>query len=566
MSQWTGPRIERLLDYREYPLLFVDDEIENTRIFELTFRRDFQIRVAKSGEEALQSLHQHPAAVVLSDHRMGGMSGVELLAKVREVDPKTVRILVTAYGDASTLSEAINNGWIYRYLPKPWTPDEMRLTLRNAIDHYALDREREHLLTELEILNRTSKLLNRELELVPLLDLLLGTLTAELGYDGASVFLFDASGDRLQLVRSAPRDAEVARHPAEYDISAQAAPGFIGKLRDGRVQFVRIADLLTLEAPLRRIVTEVAADETMFVPLVGHAGVMGALVVDNRSGGPGLGAADYTLIDGIASQAVIAIENANLVDALRRTREQIQRADRLGTLGTLAAGLAHEINNPLVSIRTFLTLAPAKRGELDREFWGDYNQLALKEVDRIHDLVKTMGRLGRAGDETARRGPCDVSELVREAVLLLSSEASQGRVAVTLDISSETPKLVAVRDHLHQVVLNLVLNAIQATAKPLADADAAGEPGGHVRIAVGPERFDEVDGVCIEVADDGCGIRGEDLERVFDPFFTTKGPDQGSGLGLMICHRIIVDHGGRIEVESLEGRGATFRIRLPVSA
>jgi len=154
--------------------------------------------------------------------------------------------------------------------------------------------------------------------------------------------------------------------------------------------------------------------------------------------------------------------------------------------------------------------------------------------------------------------------LVQEAVLLLSPEASQGRVAVTLDISPETPKLMAVRDHLHQVVLNLALNAIQATAQPLADANAAGGPAGHVRIAIRPERFDDVDGVCIEVADDGCGIRGEDLERVFDPFFTTKEPDQGSGLGLMICHRIIADHGGRIEVESLEGRGATFRILLPV--
>ena len=215
MPQRIGPRIERLLDYREYPILFVDDEVENTRIFELTFRRDYQIRVAKSGEEALQILTENPAAVVLSDHRMDGMSGVELLGKVREVDPKTVRILVTAYGDASTLGDAINNGSIYRYLPKPWTPDEMRLVIRNAIEHYALDREREQLLYELEILNRTSKLLTRELELVPLLDLLLATLTAQLGYDGASVFLFDAADERLQLIRSAPRDASIARQPTE---------------------------------------------------------------------------------------------------------------------------------------------------------------------------------------------------------------------------------------------------------------------------------------------------------------------------------------------------------------
>jgi signal transduction histidine kinase len=135
---------------------------------------------------------------------------------------------------------------------------------------------------------------------------------------------------------------------------------------------------------------------------------------------------------------------------------------------------------------------------------------------------------------------------------------------VELAIDPETPKVLAVRDHIHQVVLNLALNAIQATAQPIADGGDAREAAGHVRLAVRPECFDDVAGVCIEVTDDGCGIRGEDLERVFDPFFTTKAPDQGSGLGLMICHRIIADHGGRIEVESLEGRGATFRIRLPV--
>jgi signal transduction histidine kinase len=197
----------------------------------------------------------------------------------------------------------------------------------------------------------------------------------------------------------------------------------------------------------------------------------------------------------------------------------VRRADRLGTLGTLAAGIAHEINNPLVSIRTFLTLAPAKRTEMDREFWGEYNQLALKEVDRIHGLVKTMGRLGRASDETAPRVPCDVAALVQEAVLLLSPEASQGRVVVELDVSPETPKLLVVRDHLHQVVLNLVLNAIQATAP--ARRGRRHQPA--IRIAVRPP-FDGAPGVCIEVADDGCSIRGEDLERVFDPFFTPRHP------------------------------------------
>lgn len=560
MPQRIGPRIERLLDYREYPILFVDDEAENTRIFELSFRRDFQVRTARSGEEALQSLIEQPAAVVLSDHRMDGMSGVELLAKVRDVDPKTVRVLVTAYGDATTLGDAINNGSIYRYLPKPWTPDEMRLLIRNAIDHYALDREREQLLYELDILNRTSKLLTRELELVPLADLLLGSLTTELGYDGASLFLLDVAGERLQLLRSAPRDGALAARPAEFDVIESAAPAFLGRLRDGRVHFVRMAELLELEAPLRRLATEIAAEEILFVPLLGHRGVIGALAVDNRRGGEALGAADYTLLDGIAAQAAIAIENARLVEALRRSREQTLRADRLGTLGTLAAGLAHEINNPLVSIRTFLSLAPSKRVEGDREFWGEYHELALKEVDRIHGLVKTMSQLSRVENGEAVRSPVDLGEVVDDAVTLLKPQATQCRVEIEARAEGDVPKVLGARDQLHQVVLNLLLNAIDAAAPAASDAQRS---AGRVAVALRGERGADGDEAVLEVRDDGCGIPGDALDRIFDPFFTTKAPDQGSGLGLMICHRIVQDHGGRIEVESLEGRGATFRVRLP---
>jgi signal transduction histidine kinase len=239
----------------------------------------------------------------------------------------------------------------------------------------------------------------------------------------------------------------------------------------------------------------------------------------------------------------------------------VRRADRLGTLGTLAAGLAHEINNPLVSVRTFLSLAPGKRVEGEREFWGEYHELALKEVDRIHGLVKTMAQLSRVDDEVAARGPCDVAELIEDAVRLLGPQAQQAHVTLATTLDVPLPKLVAVREHLHQVVLNLVLNAIHATARP---ASAACGAAGRVEIAAATAPGRDGDEVLIEVRDDGCGIRSDDLERIFDPFFTTKDPDQGSGLGLMICHRIVQDHGGRIEVESLEGRGATFRVRLPV--
>jgi signal transduction histidine kinase/FixJ family two-component response regulator len=547
------PRPDRILDYREYPVLYVDDEPENLRIFELTFRREFSILLARSGEEGLARLHASPIALVVSDHRMPGMTGVEFLARAREIDPRAMRMLVTAYGDAETLGHAINSGAIYRFVPKPWTPDDMRVALRRGIEVYALDREREQLLRELTLLNRVAKSMTQELALGPLLDLILSTVTQDLGYDAAAMLFFDPRGERLVWDRFAPREDPVSQALRGLELSRQTAPAFLRRLADGEAQRLALDHALQLEGVMRRLVTEVAAEEILVVPLLGKQRALGAIAVDNRRGGRRFGADDQTLLEGLATQAAIAIENARLVEDLRRSREQVRRSERLGTLGTLSAGLAHEINNPLVSIHTFLHMAPAKRREEDAEFWGAYHALACKEVDRIRRLVATMRGLGRGDAAAAAREPFDPAALAEEVAALLQPEAL--RAAVTLRVAAEpgTPKLVAVRDHVHQVLTNLALNAIQAS-----------RPGGEVAIRVAPDPTSG--GVCLEVADHGEGIPEEHLARIFDPFFTTKGPDHGTGLGLMVCHRLVSDHGGTIEVRSREGEGSTFAVRLPPPA
>jgi two-component system NtrC family sensor kinase len=543
-------RAQRLLDYREYPVLYVDDEPENLRIFELGFRRDFRLLTATSGERGLDVLNEQPVAVVLSDHKMPGMTGVEFLSRARELDPKTIRMLVTAYGDAETLSGAINDGSIYRYIAKPWRPEELRLSIRRAIEVYALDRERDDLLRELTILNRVAQTINQELELGPLLGLLLGSVVAELGFDAASILLFDDSRRTLRIERSAPPDV-VASLLDGLEIGCADAPGFVRRLTAGEPQTLTIENVAGYEAPVREWVTEVSADEIHVVPLMGKSDVLGAVAVDNRRGGGPFDAGDRLLLDGFATQAAIALANAQLVDALRSSRRQIARADRLGTVGTLAAGIAHEINNPLVSIQTFLTLAPQKRGEGDGEFWGEYHQLTLSEVDRIRGLVATMSRLARGGGEEATPAPCSLGPIAEEVVRLVTPEANDAEVSIDAELDLETPKVLAVREQIHQLLLNLMLNAIQAS-----------EDGGRVSVRIWGDRGE----ACLEVRDTGCGIPPESIERIFDPFFTTKGPDQGTGLGLMICHRIVSDHGGSIEVDSTPGAGSCFRVRLPSEA
>lgn len=548
------PKPTRLLDHREYPVLYVDDEIDNLRIFELSFRRDFQILTAQSAKEGLQLLSEHPVAVVLSDQKMPGIEGVEFLRRVREVDARAIRILVTAYGDAQILGEAINDGNIYHYVAKPWEPEDMRLTVRRAIEAYALEAERTALLEELKILNRLSRTLHRDIDRGRLPETLLTALQDELDFDGCALLLRDTGSKALRFAACGPPDP-VADRLGEIVFEEATAPVFLDRLNKGESQRLMGEDAAELEMPVRRWLTEVSAEEIFVVPLIGKETVVGALAVDNRRGAQSLGADGRMLIEGLAVQAVIAIENANLVDDLRRSRAQVQRADRLGTLGTLAAGLAHEINNPLVSVNTFVTLAPEKRGVDDEAFWGDYHELACGELERIRGLVETMSRLGRGGQAPSARDrqSANVVEIVEQVVRLLRRESEKAGVEVELSFEEDLPPIEVIRDQIHQVVLNLTLNAIQASGS-----------GSAISISVeadGP--LAQPTGVRIRFRDRGEGIAEENLERIFDPFFTTKDPDKGTGLGLMISHQIVTDHGGSIEVESSPAQGATFHVRLP---
>ncbi|MCS5637124.1 MAG: ATP-binding protein, partial [Myxococcota bacterium] len=436
-----------------------------------------------------------------------------------------------------------------------WEPEDMRLTLRRAIETFALERERTALLQELSTINRLSRSLHQELDLERLVDLLLSSMHKDLGFDGGALLFFDSTGENLQWKGLFPSDADVVDRLRAIEFSRPGSANFLDGILRGQSQRLSMREVSGYEGSVQRWLTEVSADEILVVPLSGKRGVIGALAVDNRRGSRRFGAEESGLLDGLGTQAVIALENARLVDELRRTRAQVRRADRLGTLGTLAAGLAHEINNPLVSINTFLNLAPEMREREDESFWTEYHGLAQGELDRIRGLVSTMSRLG--GTENAEAGavrmPVSLGDLVREGVQLVERQVSAARVNLNLDIAAHCPSVMGVREQLHQVVLNLLLNAVDATPA-----------GGTVDLNVSPETENPRAWAVIEIQDRGHGIAEGDLERIFDPFFTTKSPDGGSGLGLMIVHQIVAEHGGSIQVRSEVGVGSTFRIRLPV--
>lgn len=543
------PSPMQLMNHREFPVLYVDDEPQNLRIFEITFQRDFDVLTAESAAEGMRLLNENPIAVVLSDHKMPEMTGTEFLARVRELDDRTVRILVTAYGNAETLGSAINDGSIYRYVPKPWEPDEMRVTLRRAIEAYALDRERDALIHELTMVNRLSRLMHRETDPNRLIGVLLDAAHKQLGFDAVALLFFDDRDRVLEWAGLEPNDGEVANTVRQIEISVDTASNFIHQLRKGHPQELRVENLSELEPPIREWVAEVSAEEILVVPLLGKDKVIGAMAIDNRSGGRRFGADDRTLLDGLAVQAVIAIQNARLIDDLKNSRRRVEHAD---LLGTLAAGLSQEIDDPRCPIRTFLSLAPERRSSDDAASWAEHHALACSEVERVSGLAATLSRLANGGREIPLPEPVDACELAREVATRMDPEFKAAGVELEIDLDDETPKLSAIRIQLRQVIMNLLTNALQAAPE-----------GTGVRLAVMPSPAGTQEGVGISVTDHGPGIAEGDLEQIFDPFFAPSGPDPETGLGLVISHRIVADHRGEIEVRSRIGEGATFQVTLP---
>ena len=287
----------------------------------------------------------------------------------------------------------------------------------------------------------------------------------------------------------------------------------------------------------------------MALPLRSPEQVEGLVLLGRRENGAMFSAEDIEVLELLANQVSIALENARLYSDLKRSREIIERSDRLSAIGTMAAGLAHEIRNPLVSIRTFTQLLP-ERIE-DEEFRTKFLDLTLSEVDRICLLVNEL--LAFARPAPAELQHVDLNDCLERICLLLESQARGASVLLKFAGTDGLPSVTADEDQVKQVVMNVILNAIQACA----------DGGGNVQVSTShSSNADSVsEGVSIRVSDDGRGIEPARLEHIFDPFYTTR--SEGTGLGLSIAHQIITRHGGAINVSTEIGTGTTFVIDLP---
>jgi signal transduction histidine kinase len=300
------------------------------------------------------------------------------------------------------------------------------------------------------------------------------------------------------------------------------------------------------------VMRELGIRSLIAVPLWSSNTMIAILTAVNKKGGETFDRRDLRLLTIFSNLGAASLQNAFLygdlkrkMDELRQTQYQLVHSTKLAAIGELATNLAHEINNPLTSVLGYTS-------HLLRTFSGPEESLQKlriieQETLRVRKIIRNLLDFSRRGNVWRQTG--DLAMPLKETVALLQGVAERSGVRISESYPSDPMTVDMDQNELKQVFLNIMNNALHAM------------PGGgelQIRLFVAEGGW-----VVIEFKDTGHGITREIIGRVFEPFFTTKNNGDGTGLGLSISNRIVQNHGGRIEVSSIPGEGAAFRIVLP---
>ncbi len=300
---------------------------------------------------------------------------------------------------------------------------------------------------------------------------------------------------------------------------------------------------------------------SVYIPLVSKGKAVGVMSVASHS--------EYKFSDdyvkflaAIGNQIGVAIDNANLYEEgkkayeeLKKAQEQVIHSEKLASLGKLAATVAHEINNPLAAVLTYIRLMMklVDRGSFNRDRIDDiakYLKTMESETSRCGEIVRNLLAFSRQSDASLEQH--NVEDIIDKAVILIAHELEMNEIEFVRDIESDLPTVLCDFKQLQQAFLNLMTNASDAMAK-----------GGTLTVKATRARRN--DGVEVVFSDTGSGILEENLKNLFEPFFTTKEEGKGVGLGLSVVFGIITRHNGSIEVKSQLGKGSKFKVYLPAA-
>jgi len=526
----------------------------------------YRYLTARNGEAGLQRALSEDPDLIIMDQRMPKMTGLEVLAALKKTQADIPVILMTFHGSEETAVQAFRLG-AKDYIIKPFETEEMLEAIDRALEERRLRKERDKLNQELTQTNRQLDQRVKELSTVysvgRSVTALLDPAQVLNRIVEAAVYVTNAEEGTLLLVDKETGDLYLR---AARNLGEEFARGFRIKVEDsiaGQVvktgePFIESGDEIRL-----KVKTGYLVKSLLYVPLKVGDQVIGVMSVDNKVSNRPFSDNDMYLLAALADYASIAIVNAQLYSEvkafneeleqrikkrtgeLRKAQAQLIQSEKLASIGELAAGVAHEINNPLGVILGFSQVILRKLPE------DDPLRKPLTSIEREGLRCKKIiqGLLDFSRHTMPTFQPVNLNDVVESACDLFEYQITVNNVKMTKGFAPNLPEIRADANQLQQVFSNLIINAYHAMPK-----------GGDLRIttrAVG----DHVQAI---FADTGVGISPENLKRIFDPFFTTKQVGKGTGLGLSVSHGIIESHGGKIEVDSQVDKGTTFVVSLPV--